>query len=38
MIDAAQSIEINASIDDVWEYIKDIRRWALPFPVAASVR
>jgi carbon monoxide dehydrogenase subunit G len=32
MIDATQSIEINASIDTVWEYIKDIRRWAVLFP------
>lgn len=32
MIDATRSIEINASIDTVWEYIKDIRRWAVLFP------
>lgn len=32
MIDARESIEINASIDTVWDYIKDIRRWAVLFP------
>jgi carbon monoxide dehydrogenase subunit G len=32
MIEASQSIEINAPIDDVWHYIKDIRRWAALFP------
>jgi carbon monoxide dehydrogenase subunit G len=32
MIDATQSIEINASIDNVWQYIKDIRHWAMLFP------
>jgi carbon monoxide dehydrogenase subunit G len=32
MIDTTQSIEINASIDNVWQYIKDIRHWAMLFP------
>jgi carbon monoxide dehydrogenase subunit G len=32
MIDAMQSIEITAPIGNVWEYIKDIRRWAILFP------
>jgi carbon monoxide dehydrogenase subunit G len=38
MIDATHSIEINASIDTVWEYIKDIRRWAILFPGCRECR
>jgi carbon monoxide dehydrogenase subunit G len=32
MIEATQSIPIDAPNDRVWEYIKDIRRWANLFP------
>jgi carbon monoxide dehydrogenase subunit G len=32
VIDATQSIEINASIESVWDYVKDIHRWAILFP------
>jgi carbon monoxide dehydrogenase subunit G len=32
MIETSQSILIDASIDDVWGYVKDIRRWASLFP------
>jgi carbon monoxide dehydrogenase subunit G len=32
VIDTTQSVVIDAPIDGVWEYIKDIRRWANLFP------
>jgi carbon monoxide dehydrogenase subunit G len=32
MIDATQSTTIEASVAEVWEYVKDIRRWAILFP------
>lgn len=32
MIQAEHSVVIDASIDGVWDYVKDIRRWANLFP------
>jgi len=32
MIETEQSILIDASIDSVWDYVRDIRRWAALFP------
>lgn len=32
MIETEQSISIDASIDRVWAYVQDIRRWANLFP------
>ena len=32
MIDTEQAIAIDASIDQVWSYVKDIGRWGLLFP------
>src|SRR5215468_8141930 len=32
MIETEQSASINASIDRVWDYVQDIRRWADLFP------
>jgi carbon monoxide dehydrogenase subunit G len=32
MIETEQSTSINASIDAVWTYVQDIRRWADLFP------
>ena len=32
MIETEQSILIDASIDSVWDYVQDIRRWANLFP------
>jgi len=32
MIEAEKSIVIGASIDGVWDYVQDIRRWANLFP------
>jgi carbon monoxide dehydrogenase subunit G len=32
MIETEQTILIQASIDDIWEYVQDIRRWANLFP------
>jgi carbon monoxide dehydrogenase subunit G len=32
MIETEQSTSINASVASVWEYVRDIRRWANLFP------
>jgi carbon monoxide dehydrogenase subunit G len=32
MIEAEHTIEINSSIEAVWDYVQDIRRWANLFP------
>jgi len=32
MTETEKSIVIDASIDDVWEYVRDIRKWAALFP------
>ena len=32
MIETEQAILIEASIDDVWEYVQDIRKWAQLLP------
>ena len=32
MIETEQSISIDASIERVWDYVRDIRRWAALFP------
>jgi len=32
MIEAEHSIVIDAAIDSVWDYVQDIRKWAILFP------
>lgn len=32
MIEAEHTVSIDASIDQVWDYVKDIQAWALLFP------
>ncbi len=32
MIEAEHSVVIDTVIDDVWQYVQDIRQWALLFP------
>jgi carbon monoxide dehydrogenase subunit G len=32
MIEAEHSVQIDAGIDGVWDYVQDIRKWAVLFP------